>query len=319
VSNEQTPLVVTCPSLNFTFVEFEVPETLKSLGGEQMSAAHKFPGGRKVIQTFGAFPFDTIDWSGIIQGAGAFQRAILLDSIRQGGIQCALTYGVWKYVGILKQCRIDVRNQAWIPYSVVFEPAEDQSQAGASTATPSQEASFTGLSGGLANQVAVYAGSNPTIEASLGQIISVLGNVQVALNAAGGTLAAIPSSVLAAQSATVTNLISQLAPLADVPAINATANYVAGLTTADSAMSDLLWQQKTVYLLQQLAFLLSVPPLEVNIIEVVNPCLLILASQLYGDPAQWPTLSQANNNFPIFAIGIYSLIAPASPLPGVTG
>lgn len=314
--NEQTPLTLTCPSLNFTFQEFEVPESLKSLGGTQMHARHRFPGGRQVIQTFGAFPHDEIKWAGIIQGVGAFQRAVLLDSIRQGGQQCALSYGLWKYVGIVSALDIDVRNQSWIPYSIDFTPAQDQSQGQSSVANPSPEASLSTLSSGLALQVQLYTdsnGSNPTILASLPQITGLLSNLAAAVNAVGGTLIDVAPSFLAAQVSITTSLINALAPTGAVPAIDAGPNLVAGLVATDAAMSDLLWEQQTVYLLQQFAYLLSLPPTTVRILTVTDPCLLVLASQLYGDPAQYPTLQQANPGVPLFATGVFNLVAPALP------
>lgn len=313
MSAEQTPLTLTCPSLNFSFTEFEVPETIRSFGGVQSHALHRYPGGRQAIQTFGAFPHDGLRWSGIIQGPNTRSRALLLDSIRSGGQQCTLSFDVWKYAGILSDLKIDLRNTGWVPYEAEFTPSEDQTQAGPYTASQSPEASFSGLSSQLSNQIVSYDGSNPTILAALPQINSVLSVVTSSISGAGGTLAAVAPSALSQQVTAINALVTTLEPVGPVPPVTASANYVAGLVATDAAMSDLLWQQQTVYLLQELGYLLTIPPAQPRLIMVINPCLLVLASQLYGDPAQWPTLSQANNNFPIFAIGTYSLVAPAAP------
>lgn len=77
-------------------------------------------------------------------------------------------------------------------------------------------------------------------------------------------------------------------------------------------MSDLLWQALTVALIQQLGFLLALPPVNVRVITVANPCLLILASQFYGDAGQWATIAAANNNFPIFATGVFNILIPGA-------
>lgn len=312
MATEQTPLTLTCPNLNFSFAEFEVPETLKSLGGTQQHSRQRFPGGRQVIQTLGAFPHDSIKWSGIINGPNAFPRAILLDSIRQGGAPCTLSFGLWKYVGILSELELDVRSQGWIPYTAEFTPAEDQSQTGATVATPSPQASYNAIAGALAQQVAIYSGSNPTILSSLSQISGVLSTVTGAIAAAGGQLAAVSSSVLAAQGATLTSLSLALAPSGPVPDVTNQVNLVAGLTATEAAMSDLLWQALTVALIQQLGFLLALPPVNVRVITVANPCLLILASQFYGDAGQWATIAAANNNFPIFATGVFNILIPGA-------
>lgn len=309
--SEQTPLTLTTANVVFQFQDFEVPEEL-TLGGSQQEATHQFPGGRRSVQVFGAVPPERIPFSGIIQGPGSFQRAKALDAIRISGQPCTLSYGLWKYVGILKKFDPKIKHEGWVPYTAEFLPTQDQSQAGITTAPTTPNQSLANVTSALSAMVTGYQGSNILITSNAASIGLSITLVQSAINAAGGSIEDVTASALATQLVVLRASAIALAPLEPVPNVNATLDVVDGMITTENAMADLVWQQETVYLLQQLILLLTFPPIQPRIIAVNNPCLIILASQFYGDAGQWATIAAANNNFPIFAKGLYSLVIPAA-------
>ena len=104
----------------FIFDGFEVPATLDSLGTDEVTTLHQFPGGRRVLQTFGEVPRDTITWSGIIFGPDSFGRFKQLNAL-VGPNLTTLTYGPFKFNGVFKSCKGTPGFEGYIPYHATLD------------------------------------------------------------------------------------------------------------------------------------------------------------------------------------------------------
>ena len=89
----------------FAFQAFEVPERV-TWGGQQQMTVHRFPGGARVIDAMGA-DASSIDWSGVMLGSGAADRARQLDSLRARGDAVTLTWGDFSRTVVVASCTFD--------------------------------------------------------------------------------------------------------------------------------------------------------------------------------------------------------------------
>ncbi len=312
--SDQSPLVISTANTVFTFASFEVPEEMKSLGGFQMHAMHQYIGGRRTLTPLGPAPHEVISWSGKLSGPNSFLRGQQLDTIRQSGLPATLTYASWRYVGLLTKVWIEPGHEGWCSYHLEFVPSEDLSLQTVATPDLNPDAQFADSQSAFAAlnaQLSTTPSLAGMIQTKLAMAASVLTAVQQAyqtIQSNGGSIQNVAASAFAAQ-VTVLNAALVVFPLTDVvPPI--VGNAVAGLNAVTYAGAQLLWEQQFVQQVETMLFLLSQPPAQITYVTVTDPCLAAIASQQYGNADDWPQISQANNNFPFFALGTYTLVIP---------
>lgn len=210
----------------------EVPDRIP-VGGAQMLAVHKLPGGQRVLDAMGRDDSD-LAWSGILSDAGAESRMQLLDSLRQSGTPIQLTFGQSSFTVVVCHFMADYERANWIPYSISCTVVQDNAAKFGST-SPS-------LLGSLNNDLNSALGFNVAATTS-----AAIGTAQTAINAVGalgfGSSAFITASsafgsaqkLLNSEQAASTGTLSAI--------IGATANAgnilgVSRLTSAASAFSE---------------------------------------------------------------------------------
>jgi hypothetical protein len=169
------------------FLGQEVPESIQ-IGGAQSLKVHKFPGGSRVIDAMGRDDAP-LTWSGIMLGAGAEQRMLLLDSLRVAGQTVTLSFGTSSYQVVVSDFRGDYKRTNWCPYSITCEVLQDNS---AQFGSPILSA-FAQITGDAGSALG-------SIPADLPDIASAVGGAQAAL-AVTGAISQGSSAFAAATSA----------------------------------------------------------------------------------------------------------------------
>ena len=286
---------------NIEFTGFEAPEKLGDLGGETVYAKHKFAGGDISIQSFGCFP-GLKKWSGVLYGSDAFSRALEIDQLRTNEEAISMTYGSWSFEGLLVTFEITAHYEYEVHYDAEFEVVDDKSKP-----TQSSPPQAVGLNLPQMQQITQQQATTPSSGATLSQPIQgSVSNINNALNSAlnqnSGSLSSIPISQIQNIQNQIFNVLNLLSPLiggVDPAVISAASDLSASLTV----MSTILNQE--------------VPPL--LILPVINPNLMTIASQYYGDSNKWELIAAANNMIDYAPIGQFSLIIPTDIFADPTG
>jgi LysM repeat protein len=105
---------------SFNFEIDDLPETIP-LGGEQMLAVNKFPGGYKDVQSFGSFD-DNISFSGLFNYKNALSKAQKLYQMYKSGGVYTFKFGSNNPLSvIIKNFKYDYQAPSRIPYSIELE------------------------------------------------------------------------------------------------------------------------------------------------------------------------------------------------------
>jgi hypothetical protein len=119
---------------NITFSDLEVPERMP-WGGEQQLVIHKHVGGARTIDAMG--PDEApIEWSGWFLGPNAVARAQTVDAMRISGLPQTLTWSGFTYQVIVRSFQPVFERFYQIPYRIVCEVIQNNTQPITSSATP---------------------------------------------------------------------------------------------------------------------------------------------------------------------------------------
>jgi hypothetical protein len=107
----------TCLQLGpVAFRDFEVPAKI-NFGGHQRLVVHTLAGGRRVVDAIGPDDAD-VEFSGILSGPEATERAILLDSLRVSGSILSLRWDKFLFSVIVRTFRAEFQNNFWISFDI---------------------------------------------------------------------------------------------------------------------------------------------------------------------------------------------------------
>jgi hypothetical protein len=109
-----------------TFSDFEVPDEITGVGGDQSLVVHKLVGGNRIVDAMGRDDTD-IKWSGRFRGQQAETRARLLDALRVQGQPIELTWASYRYQVCIKTFEARYTNPLEIPYSIIVLVIADDS------------------------------------------------------------------------------------------------------------------------------------------------------------------------------------------------
>lgn len=105
------------------FSEFEVPDSIAA-GGAQMLQVHKYSGGARTVDAFGADD-EPITWGGIFFDNTAEARCQQLDTIRKSGDPVSLTWSSFAYTVVIKAFKFKFERFYQIRYDIELEVVED--------------------------------------------------------------------------------------------------------------------------------------------------------------------------------------------------
>jgi hypothetical protein len=273
----------------------EIPEELGELGTQQTLVKHKFPGGIITIQPLGAFPQDTISWTGILTGTDAFARSQQLQRIAALGNEVTLSYGTFAWTGYVGSFSCKPKHQWLVPYTLVFEPIADLSGVGTVPFAPDSPESL--LSGAVSSVQSLIGGDDGLpLPGTLGDTAqAMLDAVSTGLINGDGTVAGISATDAAAIN------------VAAVAVENACLPYSLGTNPANASPAlDLNVQAVSINQI------VGNPTSGVRLVQTVNPNLFAVAAQYLGDARLWPSICAASNLPPDpQPVGAFTLTVPA--------
>jgi hypothetical protein len=271
----------------FVFEDFEIPSHLDSLGSDEVTTLHQFPGGRRVIQAFGKVPRESITWSGILIGADSMDRFKQLNAL-VGPNSTTLTYGPFKFVGLFKSCKGTPGFEGYIPYHATFVPTIDLTDQALSPIAPYDQYDAVYTSSLDCNQSAnAAAASSDTFSVQ---------QMAVSLNAAVSDIDA--ANYAASISAFEVCAATQYA-------------FLQTATNMDDAALVIPMYVNTSLVIIALGTITSP---QVTFLTVDNPNLFRLAARYYGDSTQWGLIAAANGDMAPFNFGVYNLVIPLNPV-----
>ena len=281
---------------SFIFDEtgLEVPEAFGDVAGVQTTAQHDFPGGVRTHQTFGYLPSE-LRWRARFSGNVASDRVEALKRILVAGQEVTLSYGERAWLGRLVKFAPTARHSWLFEYDLEFWPRQDISSGAPQPqgwqgiielmqlrALSIQSMINGGISGALYENIALIVA---------GPVGALVGAVQAGILAAtGNTLAAADQLAITAAAATALAVCVPLTLSAD-PTISSPASDLAAYIT----------------LLGTLATASDAPRWQVG---AINPNLMLLAAQYYGDATQWQRIASYNGLSDPQPIGTFQLLIP---------
>lgn len=218
----------------------EVPDRIP-VGGQQMLAIHKLPGGQRVIDAMGRDDAD-MGWHGILRDLNAESRMHLLDGLRQSGQPIQLAFGTSSFTVIVRHFVASYERTNWIPYTIGCTVVQDnaaqwgsappsllgQLNADLNSALGFDVAATTSAALSAAQAALVVAGA-----LDLGS--SAFISASAALSKAQGLLQA----EQAASSGTMSGIVAAAATAGNLLGVTQVSQGAAAFSAAASAAADL--------------------------------------------------------------------------------
>lgn len=286
---------LTLGSYTFDDYHLETPEQMGDLGGVQVIQQHDFPGGIRTQSTYGYFPA-VIRWRARFSGGAASDHAEQVKRILSAGSEIILSWGERAWSGLLVKFSPTARHTWLFDYELEFWPRIDLSAGvGEFDDTPSPEeimdlqilALTSWIDGNLLNLFQFVA-----LEL-LDPINAILGLIDAALAISQGIIALIDNLQSLAIQAAIGALTLACAPL---------------LLSIDPLISSPAWDIASRALV--INNLLTTAQAPRWTVQVVNPNLMALSAQYYGDCTLWETIALANNLADPQPIGAFELLIP---------
>lgn len=299
----------------FQFSGFEIPDHMP-WGGSQRIAVHELVGGQRVLDAMGRSD-RPLEWSGMILGPSAVDRARFLDTMRAQGLPQPLTWGQFSYQVIVHEFEADYRRFFEIPYRISCEVIAD-------LANPVTSLAAAAIDQALNDDMNAATGLGATVgDSTLSGLLTTLDTA----------ITAVSSFAHAAQS----TINSVLQPLTAVQTrvqllIASTGNLLGNVTTFGGVLPSTPISQATASLTGQLASMSQMGALvqlrnvsgrmrsnllatktSQNTVATAGGNLFSIAAKQYGDPTAWTGIAKANGLTDPFVQGTAVLNIPPQP------
>lgn len=303
---------------DFIFARFEIPEKI-GFGGDQKLVVHELVGGQRVVDAMGRSDAP-LEWSGILTGPSALERARYLDNLRVAGKELLLTWSEFSYFVIVQSFRCSFERAYKLPYSITCIVVEDAT-------SPVKTIAYSGVDEAMREDMT----SATTLGDSIGDI--ELSGLLATLDTA---IAAVSSFATAAQS----TIQSVLQPLAAVQTrvgilLESVGNTVTNVTTLGGILPNNPVSQQATKLLEQVNAMQQLPVLYnlsavtgrmvgnlgtvgsgVKTLSLAGGNLFEVAANEYGDATAWTGIAQANDLTDPQLAGVNTLTIPTNPTTG---
>lgn len=298
------------------FRDFEIPEQIRGMGGEQALVIHRLLGGRRVIDATGDDPTPR-EWSGRFRGADALPRARVLDQMRRAGQPVTLAFADVSETVVLRRFTYDPERFYEVPYSLSLEVVSDDD----GITTPGVHEMV--LSDDVSAQDAGADIDDPTLTSRLSDL--------------DASVSAVPNFAVASQS-TISGVLTSVQACADqvsamIAAAEATTTSVsvlggvdlgspsAGFATALSGQAGAMSQAASLYDLQAVLGRMKANLRAIGAggaeVVVAGGDLYRIAQDAYGDATAWATIARANCITDPVLTGVQTILIP--PSAGNTG
>lgn len=286
---------------SFTFDDYamETPEQLGDMGGALAIAQHDFPGGIRTQTQYGYFPA-AVRWRARFSGTGASERVEEVRRILGAGSEITLTWGERRWAGLLAKFATSARHTWLFEYECEFWPRVDLSsgQGNAVNTAPAEEEildlQILALNSWIGPDSVVLF--SPLAAILLDPINAVLDTLDTALSLAQGLVSLISTLERLSVQTAVSALLYAATPLLDV---------------FDPLIAAPAWD---IYSRALVIRNLVRTTVEARwVVPSINPNLLLLSAQYYGDAALWRTIADANGLFDPQPIGDFQILIPPPP------
>lgn len=302
---------------DFQFTGMEIPERIP-LGGTQVLVVHRFPGGAKAVRAMGRDD-DPIDWSGILTGSTALDRARYLDTLRVQGNALSLQFFDFSYIVAIRRFKFNVEKAYRITYTIELEVIEDLAQPQTTfplsdfdTPIYDDSSDCLGLGGIIGD--GELSSLLTTMDTAIHQVSDFAKATTATINSVMAPVSAVLQRVNSLVASTG-NTIRSVSTLGGILPNNPIAHQAAALTgqvtafTQSSALYNL--QSSAGRIVSNLNLISSGP--NVRTVTVGSGTLFDVAKTQFGDAQQWTAIAQANNLTDPQINGITDLTIPNSP------
>ncbi|MCA8013304.1 hypothetical protein LGM38_14730 [Burkholderia vietnamiensis] len=278
------------------FADTEIPEVIKVKTG-QRSVVHKFVGGARQVDLLGA-DHEPIEWSGLLIGQNALDRALTLKGMTDAALPIFLAWSEFFYLVVVTGFDADYERDYQIPYQITCTVVQDM------TTSPGQ-----GASDSLDDLINGDMSTATSLASSIGD-----SGVSGAISTLGSAVSAVSNFAKAAKS-TINSVLTPLNQARTVVGtlIAATENTIQSVTTLGgilpgnpvAANVSRLFSQINAFQSQQ--YLVQLDSVlgrmgknigrinsGVRTIQSGGGSLFDIASKFYKDVSGWTALSRAN-------------------------
>ena len=303
---------------DFIFARFEIPEKI-GFGGDQKLTVHELVGGQRVVDAMGRSDAP-LEWSGILTGPAALERARYLDNLRVAGKELLLTWSEFSYFVIVQSFRCSFERAYKLPYSITCIVVEDAT-------SPIKTITYSGVDEAMREDMT----SATTLGDSIGDI--ELSGLLATLDTAIQTV----SSFATAAQSTINSVLTPLAAV--VQRVNIliaqTGNTIGNVTTLGGILPNNPVAQQAQSLLNQVTAMNNAPVLyqlqaiagrmgsnlasigsSANTVTQAGGNLFDVAAQQYGDATAWASIAAANKLADPQLTGVNTLTIPSNPVSG---
>lgn len=281
---------------DFEFKSLEVPEQIP-FGGAQQIVTHKLVGGVRVLDAMGRDDAP-IEWSGLLTGSDADDRAHMLDTMRIEGLPLDLSWGTNAYTVVIQTVALDYRRFYEIGYRISCEVVEDQG----SLTSVDVETNIDETIAMDADEAAAIADAinDSTLSSLISVVVTAVDAVESFVSAATSTLTTV-LNVIATAKTTISSMIDTAEET--VNAYDTLGGVAVGSTYGEATASLSALQTAINQLTSLVALQARLNRISANIeadnvkgktVRVAGGTLYKIAAETYGDVSGWTTIARAN-------------------------
>ena len=300
---------------DLNFSRFEVPEHIQ-FGGDQMLAAHKLVGGKRIVDAMGRDDAP-LGWAGMFIGQNASDRARYLNFMRIAGAQRTLTWAEYAYKVVIKTALMDFRRVYEIPYTISCEVVEDMTlPVTKAPQAPIDPAIMDDMN--TANVLGGLIGDGP-LSIALGTLNSAISAVSSFANAAQSTINSVLGPLAAVQSRVTTLIASTGSTIANIATVggvlpnNPIAQQAARLSSQVAGYTQLPQLLNLQSATGRMGMNLGAVNTSGSSIVTAGGNLFAMASKAYGDATAWTTIARANKLSDPNLTGVQTVLIPINP------
>jgi hypothetical protein len=280
---------------DFQFAEYEVPERI-TMTTAIRAVVHKMVGGARAVNMMGYDPAP-LEWSGMLLGSNALQRARALKQMALAQKMVTLTFSEYSYAVVVTEFVESFEREYEIYYRLRCEIVADNAAPG-----PSASAGIDTLIGSdlsTANGICSKIG-NAGLTSTMGTLTTAIGAVSSFATAAKSTLQTVLTPLAQAQAQVKTliaageNTLQSVATVGGLVPNNPIAQQVAKLNAQVNTMTQQPQLLNLQGVLSRIGTNIGTIGSASKTITVVGGNLYDVAAKYYKDATGWVAISRAN-------------------------
>lgn len=294
--------------------DFEIPDRIAGLGGDQKLVVQTLVGGDRDVQAMGRDDAP-ITWAGRFRGSDAVGRARAIDAMRAAGAAVDLTFGDFSFAVAIERFVYEFERFYEIPYIISLVVITDQSSdADTSSSGPGVDEMLrvdNATAGGLGDRIA-----DGPLSGALGSLDSAIGAVSDFAKATQATIQGVLAPIAAVQGRVLTLISSAENTLQSVTTLGGVApgllpsGLASGLTSQLSAMGRAADLYDLGNVVGRMSTNLQAIGQSGAYVTQAGGDLYRMARDAYGDASEWATIARANGLADPELSGVQKILVP---------